>query len=470
MRKRITYKGKKSAILSDPLQIIVISFIILILVGALMLMMPFSSRDGNWTGFVDALFTSSSAVCVTGLVVEPTYLKWSMLGQIIIMLLIQFGGLGLMTVVTMIFVAAGKRITLENRILIKESFSQDTTKGMVILLKTIIYGTFIIEGIGACILAFSLYDEYGLAKSIYYGIFHSISAFCNAGFDVMGPDSLMKYCGNIPINLVIMFLIVIGGIGFTVWFEFYNFFKTGKIKKYGIRKGINHISLHSKVVLCMTGVLILGGGLLILLCEFNNPATIKNLSAREMILGSLFQSVTARTAGFNTISQSGLTDASKLITCILMLIGGSPSGTAGGIKTTVVGVLIIFLVSSVRGKNNLHAFNRKISFETLQKALSIFLLFMMTFIVTLFLLTITERNIACESSFMDILYEVTSALCTVGLTTGITPYLSVPGKIIISAAMFLGRIGPITIALALSKKQGKNINLYDYPEGKINVG
>lgn len=463
-------KGYQKIIHLKPVQIIVMGFFAIILLGTFLLTLPIATNSGEPTKVVDALFTASSAVCVTGLVVVNTLEHWNVFGQLVILMLIQIGGLGFMSIVTMILVLAGKKITLKERILIQESLNQQSLSGMVMLVRRVVMGTLILEGIGAIILAVRFSFDFGMSRGIYMGFFHSISAFCNAGFDVIGSSSLTPYVGDFTINIVLMSLIVVGGLGFTVWVDVLNAFKRRKNTGISYRNMIRRLSLHTKVVLTITPLLIFGGGLLILLFEYANPETIGPLTNHEKVLGSLMQSVTARTAGFNSISQSGMTYASKFLTILLMFIGGSPSGTAGGVKTATMGVLVIAVISVIKGNKTTSFYERNIPFEILQKALAIFFLSLGVLIMVTMLLSFTERGSAFHYEFMDLLFETTSALATTGVSTGITPHLSTAGKIIISATMFMGRVGPISIAVALTKKQGKIQSDIGFPDGRIIVG
>ncbi len=453
-----------------PPHIIVFSFFVVIMIGTFLLSLPISSQNGESVGFIDALFTATSAVCVTGLVVVNTYYHWSLFGKIIILCLIQIGGLGFMSLFTIILVVLGKKITLRGRILIQESFNLSTFKGMVMFLKKIIRVTFIIEGIGAVILSIRFIPEYGLIGGIFKGIFHSISAFCNAGFDILGDSSLMPYSTDYVINITIMILIILGGLGFTVLIDIINYIKYKIDKARNKKVKLFVMTVHSKLTLTITGILILLGAILTFIIEFNNPQTLANLRLDEKILASTFQSVTLRTAGFDAIGQANLNYGSKFLAIILMAIGGSPGGTAGGIKTVTIGVLVLAVISVIKGKDCITAFKKTISVSTIQKALSVIMMMMSLIFMATIILTMTEKGLGVEYEFIDLLYEVSSALGTVGLSTGITPSLSTLGKIIIILCMFIGRLGPITITLALSFRKLNKKNVIHYPEEKIIVG
>ncbi|MDE6182578.1 MAG: TrkH family potassium uptake protein [Eubacteriales bacterium] len=462
-------KNEKIFVLG-PAHIITFSFLALILIGTLLLNLPISSVDGKSIGIFNAMFTATSAVCVTGLVVVNTLNHWTIFGKVIILMLIQIGALGFMSLFTFVLVFLGRKITLKERILIQESFNLSSFKGLFSFLKKIIKGTFIIEGIGSLILSIRFIPKYGFPKGILYGIFHSVSAFCNAGFDILGEASLLDYQTDYIVNITIMAVIILGGLGFSVWIDLLKYINHLKDKRSGKINSKFVMSLHSKVALCMTSILIFLGFISTFLLEFNNPETIGNLRLDQKILACLFQSVTLRTAGFDAIGQAELNYGSKFMAIILMAIGGSPGGTAGGIKTVTIGALFFTIVSVIKGKDCVTAFKKTISFHTVQKALTVFVM-MITFIfLATILLSITELNNSYNHDFIDLLYEATSALGTVGLSTGITQYLSFFGRIIIMVCMFVGRLGPITVVLGLSFQKRSKKNVIHYPEEKIIVG
>lgn len=456
--------------LLSPTQIILMGFLILNLIGSLLLIMPFSSSAGKETCFIDALFTSTSALCVTGLSTVNTLAHWSVFGKLVILILIQIGGIGFMTVVTSILVMLGKKITLKERIVMQESFNLDTFQGMVSFTKKIVKGTLFFESVGAVLLAAKFIPSFGFFKGILYGVFHSVSAFCNAGFDILGNDSLAQYSNDLYVNIVISLLIIIGGLGFIVWVDIIKIFKDEKIRKFSVKNKLQSLSLQSKLVLSITLTLILFGWIYILLSEYDNPDTLGNMSFSDKFIVSFFQSVTFRTAGFSSIDQGSLTYASKFLGIILMLIGGSSGSTAGGIKTVTVGAVLAAVISVIRGRDSICAFKKSISFNTVQKALTVIIMMIIFLAVLSISLSFSEKNIAYKHEFMDLFFEASSALGTTGLTTGITPYLSVFGKISICIGMFIGRIGPVTITVALSSKNNSCNNLLHYPEEKIFVG
>lgn len=453
-----------------PYHIITFSFFSLIFVGTILLSTPFVTTSGKSTNFLDVLFTATSAVCVTGLTTLNTLEHWNFWGKLIILVLIQIGSLGFISLSTIIMTWFGKIITLKNRILIKESFNLSNFKGVVRFLRKIIWGTFIIEGIGAIILSFRFVPKFGLLKGIFNSVFHSVSAFCNAGFDILGNNSLAEYSTDYLVNFTLMFLIITGGLGFSVWIDFINLLNDIINKKVSLKCAFNRLSLHSKLVLSISSILILLGWFLTFILEFNNPNSIGNMRLDQKLLVSLFQSVTLRTAGFYTIAQNNLQYGSKFLAIILMAIGGSPGGTAGGIKTVTISILFLAVISVIKGRDNITAFKKTINYRYIQKALSIVLMIMGCIFTSTMLLTISELNSNYNYEFIDLLFETTSALATVGLSTGITTYLSYIGKIVIIMCMFIGRLGPITVALSLSFRKKSNKSVINYPENKILVG
>ena len=434
----------------NPPRVLALGFGILILIGALLLNLPIASQDGESIGFINSLFTSASAVCVTGLVVVNTAEHWTLFGQVVIISLIQMGGLGIMTMATIVAMLMGKKITLKERLIIKEQLNQGTMSGLVRLTRYVIFSTFLIEFIGAILLSFRFIPQYGMAKGIWFSTFHSISAFCNAGFDIMG-NSIVPYVGDFLVNFTIASLIIIGGLGFTVYIDISQ------------KKSFKKLHLHSKLVIVITLILILMGMFLILLVERDNPDTLANLSTGDKFLAAFFQSVIARTAGFNSVDISKLYDTSIFILIILMFIGGSPGSTAGGIKTTTFGTMILTTIAVVRGNKDISVFNRRISQDIINRSLAILTIGLTLVITVSLVLTLTE-----SANFLDLLFETTSAFGTVGLTRGLSPNLSDMGKIIISITMYLGRVGPLTMAFAFSQKQKQP--LYKYCEGNIIVG
>ncbi len=437
-----------------PTQILVLGFFSIILLGTFILMLPISSAAGKWTSIVDAFFTATSAVCVTGLVVVDTGTYWSYFGKTIILLLIQVGGLGFMTMTISVAIFLGKKIGLRDRILMQEALNQFSIAGVIRLTKYIFIMTILIESIGALLLSFWFVPEMGYLKGIYYSIFHAISAFCNAGFDIMGNGiGMTPFATNHLVSLTLIALIILGGLGFAVIADF---FKNQKTNKY---------SLHTKLVLSITGGLILIGWIGIFLLEMNNYETIASMRFSDKLLASLFHGVTPRTAGFNTLDLSSMTRGSQMLTIFLMFIGGSPGSTAGGVKTTTFAITVMTIVSVIKGRDDLQIMHRRISKQIVNRGLAVIFVSTIVIALVLFTLLITEPLL----DFKDIVFEVFSAFGTVGLSLGITSSLSSLGKLLISALMFFGRLGPLTIVLAISASGNKK-TLIKYPEGKIIVG
>ncbi|MBR2042904.1 MAG: potassium transporter KtrB [Clostridia bacterium] len=440
--------------------IIMLSFLVAILLGSVLLTLPISSSDGRWVPYIDALFTSTTATCVTGLVTLPTFSSWSVFGQVVILILIQMGGLGIITVMSGIMIAFHKKINLSDRLLIQDAFNLNSFSGIVRFVKKVLIGTFIIEGAGALLYMTVFIPQFGL-RGIWISVFTSVSAFCNAGIDIIGDNSLINYVSNPVINIVTMLLIILGGIGYVLWWDVIRVSKI--VKKKGLI-GLKHLTLQSKLALAATLFLILIGALLFFIFEYNNPATIKDFSLFNKIQASLFQSVTTRTAGFATLPQEKLTNASSFVSIFLMFIGGSPIGTAGGVKTVTMLVLFAGAFSAITGKTETTLMGRSISRQILSKAMAVVSMSFITMLVSTVLLS------ACvDASALDILYETASATATVGLTRNLTPYLGDLGKLIIIITMYLGRVGPISLAIAFNIRKS-NKNVIQNPFEEISVG
>lgn len=435
-------------------QISAISFMSIILVGALLLTLPISSRSGEATPFIDALFTSASATCVTGLVVYDTYTHFSLFGQIVILSLIQIGGLGFMIIATLFSLMLKRKIGLKERGMLQESVSTIHIGGIVRLTKHILFGTVIFEAIGAIILALRFYPDMGLKQGLYNGVFHSISAFCNAGFDLMGrfepSSSLTLYSGDIVVNLVIMSLIVVGGVGFLVWEDIF----TNKLKFCKYR-------LHTKIVLVVTAALIIVPAIIFYSIERTN--SFAGMGTTESWLASFFQSITPRTAGFNTVNIAELSEGSILLTIILMVIGGSPGSTAGGVKTTSFAVIILSLIASIRHTEDINVFNRRLERDVIKKAYDVITIYFMCCALAVLLICALQ-----PFGLKEVFFEVVSALSTVGMSTGITPDLNSLSKFIITLLMFFGRVGSLSVALVFSEK--KEYIPIRKPVEKISIG
>ena len=434
-------------------QILALGFLAVILIGGIILTLPISSASGESTNFLDALFTSTSAVCVTGLITLDTGTHWSMFGQTIIMFLIEIGGLGFMSFTTLIAIILGKKITLRDRLILQDAMNTFNIQGLVKMVQYVLTFTITVQLSGALLFSTQFIPEYGIGKGLFYSLFHSISAFCNAGFDLFGNfSSLTNYSSNWVVLLVVSALIIIGGIGFAVWIEIYNF------------KSIKKLSLHSKMVILVTAILLVGGTILMFIFEHNNPNTLANMSMGDKIVNSFFAAVTPRTAGFNSISTAGMTNAGNFLTILLMFIGGSPGSTAGGIKTTTIGVLLVTVICVIRGRDDAEVFKKRFPKELIYKAFTLFFIGGVLIIGATMLLSYTEQG----ASFLSLLYETTSAFGTVGITLGLTQQLTEIGKVLIMIMMYLGRVGPVTVVLSLMRN--KKNNGVRYPEGKILIG
>lgn len=470
MKNKMPAKPRRRPFRLSPSQIILVSFAAMILAGTLLLCLPFASRDGRGVGFLRALFTATSACCVTGLVVVNTAAHWTLFGKVVILALIQLGALGFITVMTLSMVLLRRRISLRDRLVIQAAFNQSGVGGMVRFIKSVVAVTLAAEAAGAILLAAAFYAGGGLplARAAAYGVFHSVSAFCNAGFDIIGPESLTPYQGSWFVNLVVMALIIAGGLGFTVWGDL--ILAHQKRKAHGLRYRLRRLSLHTKLALGVTAVLTALGIVLFLLLEWGNPDTLGGLHAGKKLLAASFQSVTLRTAGFNTISQAGLTDFSKLVSSLLMLIGGSPAGTAGGVKTVTVAVVVVAMLSAMRGRSRMEVLGRTLPPELLQKALTV--ICAMFFVVSgaVFTLHFSEAGSAFKHDILDLVFEVASGAGTVGVTTGITPHLSAVGMAVLILCMFLGRLGPVTVVVALNMRLRANGGSIALPDENVIIG
>ena len=410
-----------------PVQVILLGFLITIFAGSILLALPIATQSGQATPYIDALFTATTSVCVTGLIVETTMTHWSIFGQAVIILLVQIGGLGVITITTGMFFMLRKRITLGNRMLIQESMGLNTMTGLVPLVKKILIGTGIIEGIGAVLYATQYVPEFGIGYGIWAAIFNSISAFCNAGMDIVRDDSLRSYVTNPVMNFTTMGLIILGGLGFVVWKDLWQGFKKIVKDKVPVKRMIQQWRFQTKIVLSITSFLILFGTILIFLFEYHNPATMESLSL----------------------------DASSLVSMFLMIIGGSPTGTAGGVKTVTFAILVFCVLSVAKQEESITLFKRRVPQNLLSKALAIIVINLIVLMTSVLLLLVFDHG-----TFMDSCYECVSALATVGLTKGLTPNLTIAGKVIIIITMYLGRVGPISMAIGFSQKNKKKMVMY----------
>lgn len=436
----------------SPSRKLILGFLFAILLGTFILMMPFSLKEGEKLSFLSSLFTIVSAVCVTGLTVVDVSKVFSPAGDLVIIFFIQLGGLGVMTFSSILFLAMGKRMTFYERELLKEERNADSSGEISSFIKKLLLTVFIIESIGAIILTWEFAKEMPINKAVFYGIFHSISAFCNAGFSLFS-NNLEAYKANPIINLTIGYLITLGGIGFAVI--------TSVIMV--IRRGIDRFNLTSKVAIIISMILTFGGMILFFILEYSNSATLGDLNFIQKILASYFQSVTLRTAGFNTIPLGELRNSTIFMCCILMFIGASPGSTGGGIKTTTFGVILFYVIGIVKKKENVEIFNRRLDWEIMNRALAILVL-AITYVSIVIMLMLIAENFSPE----EIVFEVISAFGTVGLTLGITPDLSTFSKFLLIFTMFVGRLGPMTFALAIGETKKKALS--KYPKENILVG
>lgn len=441
-----------------PSRILILGFALVILIGAFLLTMPFASENGQSLRFLDALFTATSAVCVTGLVVVDTGSYFTKFGQFVIILLIQIGGLGFMTFSTLIAMIFGKKIGLKERILIQESFNQFSLAGLVRLIRNVLLLTIAFEFFGGIILCIRFLFEYPVGEAFAFGFFHSVSAFCNAGFDlfgqVFGPfTSITHYVSDWTINLTIGGLIISGGLGFPVIIDLIKYPQTRRL------------SLHTKLAVKMTLILLLIGTIIIFLFEMTNLKTIAGLTQDGKLLGVIFQSITPRTAGYNSLEISELRIGTWFVLIILMFIGASPSSTGGGIKTTTFGVLLAAVFATINGKEDAEVSERRIAKDLVYKAMTITMLALSWVAFVTLIMSLVESQ-----PFIKLLFEVVSAFGTVGLTTGITPFLSDISRVLITITMFIGRLGPLTIGVALAHAKQKNQAVTRYIEDRIIIG
>ena len=430
-----------------PEEWLVFGFMSIILLGSLLLALPISTKDGQSVGFFDSLFTATSAVCVTGLVAVDTGTTFSLFGQVVLLTLIQVGGLGFMVFATRVMMMLGRRISIKNRMLIRESMNGASLSNLGSVARRYLLLALGIEAVGAALLAIRFIPMYGLRRGLWFAVFHAVSAFCNAGFDLFGRfSSLTGFYTDALTLLTVSALIVLGGLGFSVILEvLLN------------RHGLKNLSLHTRIVLTFTMALLLAGTVFYMLVE----------NGRLDILNAFFQSVTMRTAGFNSVELSSLTDGSKVFSSLLMMIGASPASTGGGMKTTTVAVVTLLIFSVVKGENEVNAARRRISANTVRRALAVVTLFLTMVMLGTLSLSIIENG---RFSLADILFECSSAMGTVGVSAIGTPNLHPVSRAVLLPMMFLGRVGPLTLAIAVARRQGKARNLSKYPEEKIMIG
>ena len=451
---------RKKKITLSTTQIILLSFLVTILLGSVLLALPISSADGKAVPYLDALFTATTSTCVTGLVTLPTVSTWSVFGQIIILLLIQIGGLGLVTIMSGLMILLNRKMGIGDRMLIQDAFNLNTMSGLTQFVKNVLFGTLIIEGIGAFLYMLVFIPEFGI-RGIWISVFNSVSAFCNAGIDIIAENSLCNYATNPLINIVTSALIILGGLGYIVWWDVIRVFKSRSLKNIKI---FRHLTLHSKIAITVTAGLIFVGAVLIFAFEYANPLTIGNMSLFDKIQASFFQSITTRTAGFAALPQENLTNASAAVSVILMMIGGSPVGTAGGMKTVTIAVLVCSAFATIRNKNGATLFGRRISEESIKKAVAVVVMFLAICTASCVLLMATS-----DASAIDAVYETVSATATVGLSRNFTATLNTVGKLIIIVTMYFGRVGPISLAVALGSKN-ESQNVVSEPTENISIG
>ena len=451
---------KRNGFVLSTTQMIMLTFLLTILIGSVLLSLPISAADGKAVSYIDALFTATSATCVTGLVTLPTFSAWSGFGQVVLLLLIQVGGLGIITMMSGFMILLNRKISLKDSQLIQDAFNLNTLFDLRGFVKKVILGTLLVEGVGALLCMAVFVPDFG-ARGIWISVFHAVSAFCNAGIDVFAADSLCQYATSPLLNTITSLLIVLGGLGYIVWWDLLRVLKDIKRQR---GKWFSRLTLHSKIALSMTAMLIVVGAALILVLEYDNPLTIGNLSLFDKIQVSFFQSVTTRTAGFATVPQQNLRASTALVSLLLMFIGGSPVGTAGGIKTVTLAVLAATAFSAIRNRNEACVFHRNLSGRAIRKAIAVTgMSFLIVFVSTLLM------TIACDAPLLDVMYETVSATATVGLSRNLTSVLDTLGKLILTFTMYLGRVGPISLALAVNmKKAGQN--MIKNPTEEISVG
>jgi trk system potassium uptake protein TrkH len=451
---------KKRKFSLSTTQIILLSFLVTIIIGSLLLSLPVSSASGTPVPYIDALFTATTATCVTGLVTITTASSWSIFGQAVILLLIQIGGLGIITIMSGFMIIINKKMGIGDRLLIQDAFNLHTMSGLTKFVKNTIFGTLVIECAGALLYMPVFVRDFG-ARGIWISVFNSVSAFCNAGMDIIGENSLGNYAANPLVNTVTAALIVLGGIGYIVWWDILRVIKSRTESNRSIFK---RLTFHSKIAIVATLVMIFAGGILIFIFEYDNPLTIGELPLFDKIQVSLFQSVTTRTAGFATVPQENLTAASAIVSLILMFIGGSPVGTAGGVKTVTAVVLFCSAFSTIRNKNTATVFQRTVSAESIRKAVAVVTMFLVILLSSAVLLASVT-----DAPAIDILYETVSATATVGLSRNLTASLGLFGKIIIIVTMYFGRVGPISLAIAIGSGS-ESQNVISNPTEDIIIG
>ena len=457
--------NRKKNIRWNTLRITAVGFLSIILIGGVLLYLPVCNKQP--IAFIDALFTSVTSVCVTGLVTVVPASQFTILGKIVLLLLIQIGGLGVIACAALFFFLLRRRITLRDRVALQEAYGARELGGIVRMVRKVILGTLVVEGCGAFLYAFQFVPEYGVAKGIWYSVFHAVSAFCNAGIDILGGNSLADYAVNPIVNITTILLVILSGIGFTVWFD--SIGNARKLFRQEVpgRWWFTRLKLHSKLAVLTTLILLTIGTVFIFLVEYGNPDTIGSMNFGEKIMASLFQSVTTRTAGFYTFSQDGMYGESKLFCAILMFIGGSPGGTAGGVKTTTFAMLFLACMTFVRGGNDTECMGRRISVENFRTGFCVVMVAFTAFIAgTIALLILEPDSVPLE----NVIYETASAVGTVGLTADLTPRLCRMSHVILMIMMYIGRLGPLTLVLIFAGKTHPRDKVRRLPQEQIMVG
>ncbi len=439
----------------SALPMIALGFLGIILLGSLLLTLPAASATGERVAWFDALFTSTSAVCVTGLVVRDTGTTYSTFGHVVLLCLIQLGGLGFMTFATLIFRLMGRGFSMRERMIMRETMNEDGMGGMVQLVTWVARSAFTVELVGALFFSIRLVPMYGLGKGLFFSLFHSVSAFCNAGFDLFGGgQSLTGFSGDVLINLTAIALVVVGGLGFSTLHDMMN------------KRGFRRLRLHTKLVLVSYGALLASGFLIVLALEWSNPGTLGPLSFGRKLLAALFQTVTLRTAGFNTIDQAALRDVTKLISGFYMLVGAAPASTGGGIKVTTLAIMVLTVRMVSRGERCIVVFHRRIDRELIQRAAAIACIAVTVVFADVCALSLLQP----EAAFLDLYYECASAMGTVGISAIGTASLTTLARILIIVTMYIGRIGPLTMALLFTKRQNRAREVLRYPEDRVMIG
>lgn len=457
--------NKKKNIRWNTLRVTAAGFLGIILLGAVLLYLPVSNTQP--ISFIDALFTSVTSVCVTGLVTVVPAAQFTVFGKVILLLLIQIGGLGVIACAAIFFLLQGRKITIQERVVLKESYGAERLGGIVKLVKKVITGTFVAEGAGAVLYAFQFIPEYGVIRGSCYSVFHAVSAFCNAGIDILGSNSLGNYVANPIVNVTTILLVILSGIGFTVWFDVIGNCRRLIRKEIPKRWWFTRLRLHSKLAILMTLLLILGGTVFIFLAEYRNPKTIGEMTLAQKLLASLFQSVTTRTAGFCALPQGALHDETKLFCSILMFIGGSPGGTAGGVKTTTMAMLFLACVTFVRGGNDTECMGKKITVANFRTGFCVVMVAFSVFITGTIAILFLESD---SVMLVNVIYETASAIGTAGLTADLTPHLGRASQCVLMVMMYIGRLGPLTLALMFAGKTHPRDRIRSLPEEQIMVG